>query len=151
MKKLFDFSGGMVFCTLFSFGILLPFFAVRYADGAGAAFGILFLLTAAALIWLLIRFVFRAAALREDGVRYRGIFIARDALRIKAQYDGRFHESVYLLRDSGRSYSFLSEKELAAVQIRVEATKWNRKRLEAYTGLSLPPAAKPVRRRKRRF
>ena len=151
MKRLYDFSGFTAFTAVFSFGLLLSFFAYSFIHGSGIHYGILFLLLLAALIWLLIRFVFRAARLEEDGAHCRKLFIEKSRLNVEMRYDSRFRESIYLLRDTQTDYRAMTEKEAAAAQIRVEATSGNRKKLEAYTGLTLPPAEKPRVKRKSRY
>ena len=151
MKKLFDFSVGMVFCALISFGVLLAFFFFHYRQGSGILYGILFLLTIAAFVWLVIHFVFRAATMEEGGVRYGRLFIPRENLRVRAEYSERFRESVYYLQDSRTNYSVLSQKEADKARIRVQATRGSRKKLEAYTGLELIPEGKPGRKRRSRF
>ena len=151
MNKLYDFSAGFAAAAVFAFGLLLSFFAYHYFYGSGLIYGILFLLTAAAFIWLLVHFVFRAASLSEDGVRCRSLFIERARLTVFPEYDTRFNESVYRLRDAGAGKPPAFGKADKRTQITVEATPSNRKKLEAYTGKELKPAEKPKRKKKGGF
>ena len=142
-KKLFDFSVGTGLSAVFSFTLLLIIFAYHGFGRGGITARIFFFALLLALLFLLYRFVLRAAVLEEDGIRQGNIFIKKKNLRIAPVYDPRFKESIYRMRDASADYSGLSEKEREKVQIRVEATPANRRKLEAYLGGELPPAPKP--------
>ncbi len=141
--KLYDFSAGMAIVALAAVALLLYIFGY-YALKGGIAAIIISALILIGAGFLVFYFVIKAPTLTEEGVRKGKLFVKKENLFVEPFYDPRFRESVYRMRDNTASYSGLSQKELAKKLIRVEATPSNRKKLEAYTGQQLIPAAKPA-------
>ena len=83
-KKLYDFSVGMAFAAIFSFAILFYFFGYHWKNGGSFIYALLFVLSCAGFVFLIYWFVFHAATLEEEGIRYGSLFIPRENLKIRA-------------------------------------------------------------------
>ena len=150
MKKvrLFDFSLPVFLAALLVFPLMIYAFYSMLVYQRLMLFAFLLPLLVAGILWLIYDFGFRAAVIDQDGAHYKKIFIPRDRLEIVSEYDFRFRESAYYLRDRAVDYRTDDPKELAARQIRVQATMANTRKLTEYMRTPLSPAKKPKTRRK---
>ena len=145
MKRvhLYDFSVPAAICALFVFPFMIYFFLSFFLYN-GKVWGLIAaVLVLAGFIAVIYTFVLKAAVLDETGASYKTVHIPRGQLTVVSEYDSRFKEPVYLLRDVTKDYRGLDEKELAGVQIRVQATQANTGKLTDYTEKPLSPAKKP--------
>lgn len=149
MKKtrLFDFSVFAMLAALivFPFLIVISYNMLRYENSI--FFGILLPLVSLGFLYVIYLFVIKAPVLDQEGVRLKQLFIPKDRLEVLSEYDIRFKEPVYYLRDKEEDYSGLEGKALEAKEIRVQATMANTRKLTEYTGIVLTPTPKPKRRR----
>ena len=148
MKKvrLYDFSIWAVMAAAIVFPFLIYLCISMFVNEHLIFYGILLPFVLAGLGFLIYLFVIKAPILDQKGVRYKSIFIPRDKLQVLSEYDVRFKEAAYYLRDLDKDYRGLCGKELAAIEIRVQATLANTRKLTEYTRLTLSPAPKPKRR-----
>ncbi len=151
MKKvrLFDFSVPALLAALIVFPVMVYAFYVMIRYQHVKIFYVLLPLLLLGIGWIIFDMVFRAAVIDADGARYRKIFIPRDRLEDVSEYDIRFREPVYYLRDRNEDYREGTPKELAAKQIRVQATMANTRKLTEYMHMPLSPVKKPKARWKR--
>ncbi len=151
MKKhrLFDFSLPALLAALIVFPLMAYAFYAMYRYQHRVIFAVLLPLLLIGIGYLVYIFGFRAAVIDGDGAHYKKVFIPRDRLDIVSEYDIRFRESVYYLRDRTADYHSDDPKELAARQIRVQATMANTRKLTEYMHMPLAPAGKPKARRRK--
>ena len=142
-RRLFDFSIPAAVSALLVFPFLFYLLLGRYLYEGKWPFLIAAILLAAAFLYLLYDFVFTAPVLDEDGVHYKGLHIPRSELTVVSEYDARFKEPVYRLRNVTLNYRYMEEAERKANEIRVQATSANTAKLQEYTGSPLAPAKKP--------
>ena len=149
MKKyrLFDFSIPAGLAALLVFPALLYFCFARYYYEGLFLYLPLFILFLAGILYLIYRFVFRAAILDNEGLHAGRLMIPRERLSVTTEYDVRFRESIFLLRDSSVNYAGLSDSELKEKQLRVQATMENTRKLTEYCRMVLTPAPKPGRKK----
>ena len=148
MKKtrLFDFSVFAVIAALIVFPFVIIFCFNMFHYEKKVFFGILLPVAAAGFLYIIYLFVWKAPYADKEGVHDKSLFIPRDQLEVISEYDVRFKEPVYYLRDRTTDYKGLEGKELAAKEIRVQATMANTRKLTEYTGTVLTPAKKIKRR-----
>ena len=151
MKKvrLFDFSIPALLAALLVFPILVYAFYAMYVYQHLTVFIILLPLLLLGIGWLIFDMGFRAATVDAEGAHYRKLFIPRDRLEVVSEYDIRFREPVYYLRDRAEDYTTGTPKELDAKQIRVQATMANTRKLTEYMHMPLTPTKKPKARWKK--
>ena len=150
MKKtrLFDFSVFAVIAALIVFPFIIIFCFNMFYYEKKVFFGILLPVAAGGFLYIIYLFVWKAPYLDQEGAHYKSLFIPRDRLDLISEYDIRFKEPVYFLRDTSVDYKGLDDKELALKQIRVQATMANTRKLTEYSGNVMKPAAKPKRGRR---
>jgi len=149
MKKyrLFDFSIPAGLAALLVFPALLYFSFARYYYERLTIYLPIFILLLCGILYLIYRFVFRAATLDQEGLHFGRLTIPRERLLVVSEYDIRFRESIYLLRDSAADYSSLTDKEQKEKEVRVQATMGNTRKLSEYCRIALMPAQKPKRKK----
>ena len=142
MKKtrLFDFSFFAVLAALIVFFFLGILCFNWFYYEKKMLFGVLLLLLISAFLYILYVFVVKAPYLDQGGAHEKGLFIPRERLEVNAEYDIRFRESTYYLRDRETDYRALEGKELAASQIRVQATMANTRKLTEYMHTPMTPS-----------
>lgn len=150
MKKtrLFDFSVLAILAVLIVFPFLTVIsFNLFYYENS-IFFGIFLIFVVIGFFYILYYFVWKAPYLDHEGAHCRNLFIPKDQLDLISEYDIRFKEPVYLLRDKSTDYRDLDDKALAQKQIRVQATMANTRKLTEYSGNVMSPAQKPKRGRR---
>ena len=141
--RLYDFSVPAAISAFLVFPFLIFVFLSFYLNGSKIWGLIAAVLVFFAFLYLLYDLVFRAAVLDESGASFKNIFIPRSQLKVLSEYDARFKEAVYRLRDTAQDYSGLTRKELEKKEIRVQATHANTAKLQDYLNTPLSPARKP--------
>ena len=149
-KRLFDFSIPALLAALIVFPVLVYAFWVMYAYQHRKIFLILLPLLLIGIGVLIYVFGIRAAVIDTEGAHFKKIFIPRDRLEIVSEYDIRFREPVYYLRDRSVDYTAGTFKEQDEKQIRVQATMANTRKLTEYMHAPLIPAKKPKARWKKK-
>ena len=147
--RLYDFSIPAVLSALLVFPFLFWLFLSFFLN-AGRLWGLIAaVLLALSFLYLLYDLVFRAAKLDGSGASCGNVFIPRARLTVVSEYDSRFKEAVYRLRDTAQDYRGASDKELAQKEIRVQATHANTAKLQDYLNIPLAPAPRPKYRWKK--
>ncbi len=144
MKKtrLFDFSVMAILAALIVFPFLTVISYNMLVYEKKIIFAFLLPLIVAGFGYILYFFVWKAPYVDKEGAHYKALLIPKDRLAIVSEYDVRFKEPVYYLRDTSIDYKGLNDKELSLKQIRVQATMANTRKLTEYSGNVLTPAKK---------
>ena len=147
-KHLYDFSIPMAVSALLVFPFVTYVCLARFILEGLWVFLILAVGLVTFFIYIIYRFVLRAAVLDEDGAHNSRVSIPRGQLTVVSEYDERFKEPIYLLRDVTKDYRFLDDKTRADKEIRVQATHGNTAKLTDYLEIPLEPAPRPRRIKK---
>jgi len=142
--RLYDFTLGGMIVAIIDFVILFGIFGYNFiTSDSKVRFGIALAVTAAALVFIVIRYMFITAVIEDERIVNGKFSISRKDMRVITKYDMRFSTSVILIMDDNIDYASLERKEKEKNMIILQATRSNCKKISNFIGSEITPAPKP--------